>query len=630
MKKNFPFLSLILLVFFLGIRFSFSQSSLDSLNFYHIDAEMSQSTATEIFEDNKGFLWVGTTKGINRYNGTDFKVFEETVDGVTGLTNGRVESIFEDTNGTLYIGTHRGLSLYDEKLAVVKPFNFKPQGEVIQNEHITVINDFYGFLWLGTSENGLYRYNVGTGETLHLKFDVIDHIDPNNNRILELFQLPNEFLLVITEGASYVMNKEFSIQQEVKKTQFTSSALKVDSSNYFLGSRNGELLVYNMENNKLTAKDTISISPQQAILDMEKDNTENVWLGTENGGLFIYGSSNGTISNFRSDYKRPHSIPNNSIWSLHKARNGVMWVGTYKMGLSFHDSNYFKFNKITSNPFDSNSLSNNIVDCFEEDDQGNIWIGTDGGGLNYWNRKNKTFRHFSQDKGNLNTNVVLSLERDDTKLWIGSWAKGITIFDTKTKNYEVWNSSNSFLNSDNVMDILKDSKGRIWIAELRGGLQLYYPDTGKHENMEFASAIYSENLSMVTRLLEDNSGAIWVGTESMGVYRLKEKNGKWSHDQYHSLSTNNFLSNNFVNTISQDDYENIWIGTQAGLNKFVPAENRFEAITKKDGLKSDAIRGIVQDEYGFLWLSTDRGITRYDEEKTEFLDYDSFDGLQGF
>lgn len=628
MKKIFPCLALILLVFFLGIRLSFSQSTLDSLNFYHVEAEMSQSSVTEILEDSRGFLWVGTTKGINRYDGTDFKVFEETIDGITGLTNSYIESIYEDITGTLFIGTNRGLNVYDQKLAVVKPYNFKTQGEKIQNEHITVIKRISDFLWLGTSENGLYRYNVSTGETLHLKFDTVPN-GPNNNRIVELFLLPNDFFLVTTEGSSYILDHELFIQQEVKKIQFTSSALKVSSTDYFLGSRNGDLLVYTIENNKLSTKDTIVISPQQAILDMEKDNAGNVWLGTENGGLSIYKMSSGTVSNFRSDYKRPHSIQNNSIWSLYKARNGVMWVGAYKKGLSFYDSNYFKFKKIASNPFDSNSLSNNIVNCFAEDNQNNIWIGTDGGGLNYWNRKNRSFEHYSKDLGNLNINVILSIERDNNKLWLGSWANGITIFDMVSKKYEVWNSSNSFLNSDNVMDILKDSKGRIWIAELRGGLQIYYPDSGKHENIELKSEIYSKNISLVSHLMEDNTGAIWVGTEAMGIYRLMEKNGKWSHDQYHNLSTNKFLSNNFVNTIAQDDYENLWVGTQAGLNKFIPSENSFEAITKKDGLKSDAIRGIVQDEYGFLWLSTDRGVTRYDEEKTEFLDYDSYDGLQG-
>ncbi|ASV32239.1 sensor histidine kinase [Maribacter cobaltidurans] len=629
MKRKALFLALVHLILFLGPKFSFSQSPLDSLNFIPVKAPLSQSTVTEIFEDKHGFLWVGTPKGINRYDGTDFKVFEESHEGTSGLTNSYIEYIYEDAKGALLIGTSRGLNLYDEKLAIIRPYTFKSEGEIIQSEHISVIKNIDEFLWLGTAEHGLYRYNTETGKTARLEFPISEQDKPNNNRIIELFQLSSNNYFIVTEGKSYIIDDQLSIKDEINNAQYTSSAIQVDSSQFFLGTRNGELFVYHLEDDTLTAEKKFIISQGHALMAMEQDDCGNIWLGTENGGLSLYELASGHVSNTKSDYKRSGSIPNNSIWSLHKTRNGVMYLGIYKKGLSFYDPNYFKFQKIATNRFDENSLSNNIVNSFAEDKNGGLWIGTDGGGLNYWNRKTNHFEHFSLDKGNLNTNVVLALAFDHDKLWIGSWGSGLTLFDTVTKEYEVWDTTNSFIASDDVMGLLKDSKGRIWIAAFRGGLQIYYPETGKFENIKLESEIYSDKVSTVARLLEDDQGAIWVGTETMGVFRLTEKNGTWSYDQYHSLSDTNFLSDNFVNMITQDDYHNIWVGTQAGLNKFNPEDNTFKAITKDNGLISDTIRGLVQDEYGFLWISTDKGITRYDEETGEFLDYDMYDGLQG-
>ena len=629
MKRIALSLALAHLILLLGPSFSFSQSPLDSLNFIPVKALLSQSTVTEIFEDKHGFLWVGTTKGINRYDGTDFKIFEESHDDTTGLTHGHIEYIYEDSNGVLLIGTSRGLNLYDEKLAVIRPYTFKTEGEKIQSEHISVIKNIDEFLWLGTSEHGLYRYNTKTGKTTHLEFPQSEQDKPNNNRIIEVFPLSAHTYFIVTEGKSYIIDNELSIKDEINNSQYTSSAVRVNDSQFLLGTRQGGLFVYHLEEDTLTAEKMLMISQGHALLAMEQDDFGNVWLGTENGGLSLYELANGSVSNTKLDYKRPSSIPNNSIWSLHKTRNGVMYVGTYKKGLSFYDRNYFKFQKIAANPFDRSSLSNNIVTCFIEDKNSDLWIGTDGGGLNYWDKKANRFEHYSLDEGNLNNNVVLTLEFDHDTMWIGTWGTGLTIFNTATKEYEVWDTTNTALGSNTVVDLLKDSKGRIWIAAFRGGLQIYHPDTGRFETIDLESEVYSEKISSVARLLEDDDGTIWVGTETMGVFRLIEKNGSWTYDQYHNLSDDNFLSDNFVNVVTQDDYHNIWVGTQAGLNKFDPDNNTFTSITKTDGLISDTIRGLVQDEYGFLWISTDKGITRYEEGTGEFLDYDMYDGLQG-
>ncbi len=613
-------------------KFAWAQNELDSLSFQHIKTGMSHSSATKIFQDSQGFLWIGTPNGLNKYNGSDFQIFEKSNDSISGLTNSYVESIYEDSEGHIYIGTYEGLNIYDRKLNNVRPFKFKPKGKIIQTKYINSINRTNDFLWLGTFKSGLYRYSIATGETSKLNFETPEKGLPNNNSIIEIFKLvDDDELLIITQGSSYIINSKLEIKKTLGGNKFISSAIKTGPLSFLLGTKEGELLNYEVVNNELVIKKTLSISPGHTILTMEEDTKGNVWLGTENAGLSIYSMYDGSISTIKSSYKKPTSISNNSIWSLCNTRNGVMWMGSFKKGLSFYDSDYYKFEHVALDPFNTNSLSNNIVNCFSEDESGNMWIGTDGGGLNYWNRKENQFQHYNIHNGKLNSNVILCILTDvnEDKLWPGSWANGITIFDTKTQDYEVWTSKNSFLASDNVIDLLKDRKGRIWIATLYGGLQIYNPGTDYYESIDLVSETDGKNVETVARLYQDDSNNIWVGTQTKGIFRLKEGNEGWSVQQYHSASTSKQLSNDYVNTITQDDYGNLWVGTQSGLNKYMPNTNSFKAITKADGLVNDAIKGIVQDEYGALWLSTEMGVVNYNEDNNMLLDYDAYDGLQG-
>ncbi|MEM1408516.1 MAG: ATP-binding protein, partial [Bacteroidota bacterium] len=164
---------------------------------------------------------------------------------------------------------------------------------------------------------------------------------------------------------------------------------------------------------------------------------------------------------------------------------------------------------------------------------------------------------------------------------------------------------------------------------LFGGVHLYYPSTNTYRHFHLESNIDGSEVITMARLLEDAAGNIWVGTQTAGLFRISENSNSWSTVHYQSLDTTRGLSNDFINTIIQDDQETIWVGTQAGLNRYNTVSDTFTSVTKADGLKDDAIKGILKDNEGFLWLSTGEGIIRYDPDSGESFNYDTDDGLQG-
>ncbi len=597
--------------------------------FQHIENGMSQSSATVLLEDSYGFIWVGTRNGLNKYDGTDFQIFEKSVDGVTGLTDEYIGALYED-GLDLYIGTDQGLSVYDRTLKRVSPYHFKELAKEIESKNIISIAKTENTLWLGTSSDGLYAYQTKTGKLRHFlaneKLEILKH---SNHNILKVTPLDGERLLVVSSFNIFVIDTDLNILNKVPVQENITSVAQFDEMNFVIGTSEGSIVEFKISpTSEMSIKKT-SISPGFLILSLAKDKSDAIWIGTENNGLFIYSKDTGDVAHLKYSSARPNSISNNSIWSLLSARNGVMWISCFKSGLSFYDSEYYKFKHINTDPFDSSSLSNRLVNAFKEDSAGNIWVGTDGGGLNYWNRVTDTFDHYSLNDKNFAANVVLSiLQTKDDELWVGSWGNGIIVFNTVSKEFHQWNTENSFLKSNYISDLLRDKKGRIWIVNYNGGVQVYTPDTDSHTDVILKSAHDGSEITSAYTILEDNAGQVWIGTLNAGLFRLTAKKDTWKIDHFHNIDGKGTLSNNFVNTIVQDKYGTLWVGTQGGLNQYLPKSNSFRAITKANGLKNDAIKSILIDGRKHLWLGTERGIAKYDTATETVLDYDMKDGLQ--
>ena len=605
-----------------------AQSSQDTLSLYHIKSGMSQSSATQILEDQEGFLWIGTTNGLNKYDGTNFQVFDITEDGKTGLLDGYIQKLYEDEEGNIYVGTNKGLNIYDRSLNVIKPYPFNGVDQATQKKYFGAIWKDPMYLWLGSYNDGIYRYSPNNGEVSNLEFQKADD-NADDNYIVEIFPV-GENLLIVTQLSIYVINKEMEIISQTEIPLNNSCAHRSEVANQFwIGSHNGTLTRLKVGADYSLMTESITISAGVTLLSIVEGKNGNVWIGSENDGLYIYSTNTSNLSHFETDATNPGSISSNSIWSLLQAKNGVIWMGTFKQGLSFYDPKYFKFQHIQTNPFKSDGLSNDIVSCFLEDEKGNFWIGTDGGGLDYWDRKKGSFTNYSIENGKLSTNVVLSLYKDrQGNLWVGSWANGISILNPRGQEIRRLTKANSFLGSDNVLSMIEDEEGLIWIAALFGGLHVYDPIKDTYRHVSLPSFDNSESNS-IARLYLDSDQNMWVGTQTSGLFKVRKEQNDFSVQQYANELEGHSISNDFINCITQDIKGTVWIGTQAGLLRYEAAKDSFLTITKADGLKDDAIKGIIPDREGFLWLGTSNGIIRYHPASGEISDYDLYDGLQG-
>ncbi len=601
------------------------QIDVNEISFQKVLGEISESSITEILEDRNGFLWIGTTNGILKYDGSSFQNFDAYYN--ESRVNNFVKEIYEGDSGILYVGTYNGLNFYDETLGVLKRYPFKGESEFINKTDINALLETKNYLWVGTTKNGLFRYNLNTGKVRRLFFNTKD-FDYGN--VLYISKYGNNHYVVINRNAAYVINHDMAIISSVKLSNI-KSVKRVSSNQFLLGSFDGFFSELKIGVNfKINKQNSRKITDYR-ISALEEDASGNIWLASENGGVFILSRESKAMFHLQNTSEDPDVLPNNSIWSIYKASNGVMWLGSFKRGLCFYDKEYLKFKHEKKNKPIKSSLSNNIATCFLEDKNKNIWIGTDGGGLNYWDRNKKTYTHYSLDNGKLNTNVVLSIVRKDNELWIASWADGITIFDMDSKEYRVMNVENSSLSSKFLENLLKDNHGNIWIATFRGGLHKYNSITDRLEKIHLVMDGRVLNPTQVITVFEDNLGDIWLGSHGDGVIRLKNENDIWKvANQYKVRSEEEIsISSDFVNVIHQDQNGLLWVGTDSGLNKYSTKSNLFIRIEEPEELKNISIESIEHDEKGSLWLGTNKGLKKYNPFDNELISYNTSDGVQG-
>ena len=623
------------------------------IQFIPIQEKLSQNTVTTVLQDKKGFLWIGTRNGLNKYDGINVQNYSFE-NRSKGLSNAYINDIFQDNEGALWIATYgEGLFKYDEYSDEF--IQFKNVVEDYKSLSDNFINAIYqdqdGTIWIGTENGGLNRYDPSTNHFSRYKHNDNDPFSISSNQITDILEDQDRNLWISTWGGGLNLFDKKSLRfihysyeegnsKSLSSNDINKLILGVDNV-IWIATQNG-LNRLKHSNDGLFEIEVISI---------ETDNTDNsynvvlsvleddrgLWVGTENGGIKIINLEDGSIESYVYDSHYENSIQSNSIWTLYKDDMGIIWVGTFNKGLFKVDQNHTKFDHVKHNPLVDNSITNNSISAFAEDKEGNIWIGTDGGGLNYWDVANGKFTRFRSDrnkKGTLSSDAVLSLLIDKNEnLWIGTWQGGVNILKKDRSDFENFdldlsNSSDTY--NGNIFSLLEDSKGRIWIAVYRNGVYIYDPETEITKELIHEEANYrSLSNNLVRNIVEDERGTIWIGTEGGGLNKCIETNGEFYFEHFkHDDENDKSISNNIVYSLLVDSADNLWVGTSDGLNLFDKDKYEFSKIGKETGLPNEVILGIIEGDSSQLWISTNNGLSRYGVNDQSIRNYDESDGLQ--
>ncbi len=574
-----------------------------------LEEGLSQSIVECIAQDQQGFMWFGTEDGLNKYDGYRFTVLRNDPDNTNSILYNHILSLFTDSEGFIWIGTFdSGLDRYDPETEEFTHFVHNPQdpNSLSNNFIYSIIEDSEGYLWVGTNR-GLNRLDRETGDVVRYLHDSSDPSSLSHNTVRALCVDLAGILWVGTDGGG--LNRF-----DPAAGSFTRYMFDPGDSN------------------------TLS---HNSVRSLFEDRSGVLWIGTVGGGLNCLDRGRRRFTRYRNNPDDPFSLSHDQVYSILEDREGTLWVGTNGGGHNKLDRELGKFVRYVNDPNDETSLSYNEVYSIYEDKSGVIWLGTYGGGVDKFDTKRKKFEHIrsrANDPNSLSHPIVWTIceERDTGILWFGTHGGGLSRFDRKNNRWSHYRhdpEDASSLSADIVRFVFEDSRKVLWVGTHGGGLNTLDRRTGRfryyrNDPNDPQSLSHDELRSFY----EDRFGDLWFGTNGGGLNRFDRENGTFTSYQL-DLDDPNSLSNNFVRVIFEDSDGDFWIGTQGGgLNRMNRETGEFEHFRNdpedSTSVSNDYVFSILEDETGFLWLGTwGGGLNRFDKKTGLFEHYTAEDGL---
>lgn len=653
-------ISKIILYLFVLINLSYPQNAI----FKSITTQdgLSSNDINCLIQDKFGFIWIGTDNGLNRFDGTEFKIFRNRQNNSNTISDNGIWSLYEDRSGNIWIGTKGGVvNKYSPESEKIEHIRLTEKGSS-SNSITAILEDNNGSIWIGTYSQGLFNYNPSTKKILNWKYDPNSKNGLCNNYITSLLQDRNGFIWVstynglnrfdpenISNGFKVFLSEDSNINTISGNLVWRVSQSILDPDLLWVGTANG-LCSYNINNgifHRLKIRATMPSQFSNSFSSVVEQNVsgKNVLWASTYGGLFRIDLNDNRIEQYSSNENNVQGLIGNQIDQLLIDKSGVLWVATEE-GLNYYSIKTQKFNKVLSqaisNPFYQELLNGDINGIINYGSEEYYIASTDA--LFFMTLKNQRLEiNKIEVLNNLN---LWSIEKGlNNDLWIGTYGNGLIHFDLKTAKKTFVNiKSPTFRTSAfNYIKALKlSAKGILWIGFWGGGFAAYDIKTEDYKLWLFDSS-NDQSLSHndVWALHEDKLGRLWVGTNGGGLNLFNpEDNGnflRWQPDQ----NNNNSLINNSIQSITEISSENnsettLLIGTENGISKATiknSAENLYAVDIKFSTLSNDivlldnSIKGTLVDNEGFFWISTSSGLIQFNPKNGAIVNFNTADGL---
>ena len=478
-----------------------------NLSFHHFttDDGLSHNSVMTLYQDERGWIWMGTRDGLNLYNGKEFKVYKYEKDNPNSLPDNDIVQITGDGKGSVYIMTgSKGISVYD---IVHDSFSTPIIGKVSAMGYEQAL--FFA------RDNQIYRYENDSARLIYQL--------PDSQVSIKHLCYRNDSLLIGTYNAGlYLLEKKARLSHLIPKGRVYD--IYYDSmEDIWVSFHSGEglYLIRNGEirNFRTVPGDDSSISSSQVHCCCEDEN-RNIWIGTFDG-LNKYDKQTGKFTRYYKKAAEKNCLSESSVWSLLRDHQGTIWAGTYYGGVNYFNSSKQIYREYNTSLVEENGLSSPTVGAMTEDAHGNLWLCTEGGGVCSYNLNTGKFRRFTHnDRTNsISHNHAKTVYYDKKRetLWIGTHLGGLNRLDLKTErftHYRYREDDPASLPSDIVMDIVP--VGDKLVLGTIGKLSLFDPQTGRCEDL-FNEKEYNDCTSFCRKLAMDHRGVLWIANGGTGV-----------------------------------------------------------------------------------------------------------------
>ena len=541
------------------------------------DDGLSNNAVRAVLRDSRGYVWMGTSNGLNRYDGQNY--VEITIDGGVPENN-FITALMEDSDGRIWIGTAAGVCLYKpgQKNAARFPSMAGYDFQVYQ-----IAKEDSGHILIPSKDYGFFRIDTQRSET--------GKIESGNGNAVAYSPLA---LCLDAAGTCWFINSDGTLYHSSDHLKTVETIIPSDSSP-FIGKRIHKMyyapgfLLIGMTNailimNIRTREYRIykSISNIHGILSSSED---EFWAACDTG-IVVFDADMNVLRTFRmTDLPGGGDrevMPNSALLDICSDGGNGYWIGSF--GGAFH---------LLQNRTGLKAYRGYYTSRIVPSKDGSIWIGTENKGL---------FRFFPEEnrvesvKLPIASTNIQGLCLDGHNLFVGAWASNKMVsLDTQTGELT------TFPVSFNVTSLCKIEKDCILIGSSAGLKMLSNGEIHDIEGMDVS----------IRSLYADRHDCIWVSTNHNGLYCINRSSlslaGPPEYEQFVSnVESGSSLQSNRVCCAYEDRQGTMWVATEnAGFYKMDDSRSSFERI-ELDECRS--AYGFSEDSRGYLWITTDKGL----------------------
>lgn len=577
---------------------------------------------SDIVKDDKGFMWFATTKGLNRWDGYQFKYFYHEDNNNNSLSSNYVNAVLFDKKGILWIATSNGLNSYDPKSGKFKHhYNITDEKNKIPSNYIySMAEDSVGNIWLGT-EYGLKYFDIQTAKFYNYDFTEFINLPELNYKVIRKVFFDSEDNLWMSFSYSGLL-KYNTKTKEKKFYLFDSDNNYIPSLNDFLildnekiliGTWGNKALVYSKLNDSFSPWEGNKYFESKVITNIKKDKNGDIWIADYFNQIIHFSSDLKVLERYKVT-SESHNIPSNQVKCFY-AENDNIWVGTMNQG-------FFRFNispKIVKNLFEEdpklNELSRVQVLSMTKGKPHEIIIGTSNHKIFIYNDKTKELKTINTEEDNI---YRVYFDEKNNKILYGTYLnklKSIDLNSFKTNNeisFPFASAVHGIASNDSLIFVTPWAQGLI------------------------ATNIYGKNIVKVTEdwqrdfstlhLLHDGD-MIWLATFKNGVVTYNIKTNEMKSHLLTDQSNEKFLSNQ-VDIITKLHNGDILICTnEDGVCSIKKNNFTIRKVGKNIGLDKLHIKSIFEDSENNIWIITEQKIIKTDTNFNNYTEITFYDGL---
>jgi signal transduction histidine kinase/ligand-binding sensor domain-containing protein len=537
------------------------------------------STVTSLLQTRDGYLWLGTLRGLVRFDGAQFKLFDE--NNTPGLASSRIVHLFEDSRSNLWVGTEAaGVALIGA--GGVTTLDIGVGGR--EGKLSATCEDNTGAVWLCTLDGRLYRFADGRLDKWNITVLPSNKPlalvpDPTGLIWLGMDQVLVAFRPSVLAGSSSAFPLEQAVDE--RKLDFVIASR-----------RGGQWRLADGRVQRWTADGTMQdwgaypwtsgVLVRAACEDLDG----NLVVGTYGSGIYWFDAPG-----HADCISTTNGLSNDHVLALCLDRDGSLWAGTDTGGLD-------RIKQQAFGPFEPSATL--TVRSIYQDADGGLWFSSEGDGLDYW--AHGIMRHPAAEDVDLATGKNLRMDSNyyvravladhDGHIWASTFQDGLFSLGDDGVFHLRWGSRHV---NPQISALHVDRAGRLW-AGMKGGLVCW---DGTNWKTYRSGGLAQDN---VRAIADDAGGNIWIGTERSGLKCLRM-------DQVTSVQPPDAPSIWNVSALYVDKDDVLWIGTSGrGLARLQGGQ--WKRFTREQGLASDYIDYLVEDHDGCLWLGSNDGLMR--------------------